>query len=256
MTFIQATAPKIPRPAEWLGYFFGYDLDFLNAETLMMQHIPDSLIKKEAELMRTKWFDYRRMHPTKATYYFTHCFHKAYQQFMVTTYDRSGRYMKAFKQMDIMHAYEKQAVWKLRQLADSLGMRYDFFLLRAFAWYSDGWFLKQIGKKVTAPRPAHIGANADLLTDVMMQWEEECAARIQFAQDPRYKTRNFFGHADQLAYEDWLIEQIKQRRHPQYALHAALYIEDALRIEKALEVFGERVVSAAVDEACTEVSQH
>jgi hypothetical protein len=252
-----ATAPQIPRPAEWLGYFFGHDLHFLHAETLMMQHIPDSVIKREAELMRTKWFDYRRMHPTKATYYFAHCFHKAYQEFMVTTYDRRGRYMKAFKQLDVMHAYEKLSVWRLRQLCDSLGMRYDFFLPRAFRWYShDGWFLKRVDKKIAAPRPSHINANADLITDVMMQWEEECATRIQFAKDPRYKTRNFFGHADQVAWENWLIEQIKQRRHPQYALHAALYIEDSLRIERAVEEFDLRVVRAAIDEALTSVSQH
>lgn len=248
--------PQIPRPADWLGYFLGHDLSFLDAEVLMMKNIADPVIKKESGLMRTKWFDYRRMHPTKATYYFAHCFNRGYQQFMVTTYDRSGRFMRAFKQLDIMHAYEKLAVWKLRQLCDGIGMRYDFFTHHAFRWYSDDWYLKHLDKgRIAAPRPAHIGANNDLITDVMLKWEEECAARLQFAKDPRYKAYNYFGHQDQIDYENWLVEQLKQRRHPQYGLHAALYIEDALRIERALMEFDERVVSQAIDETYTGISQ-
>ena len=105
------------------------------------------------------------------------------------------------------------------------------------------------------PRPSQISTNADMITDVMMAWEEECAARIQFARDPRYKTYNFFGHQDQIDWESWLVEQIKKRRHPQYALHAALYIEDTLRIERALKDFDARVVHQAIDESATCVSQ-
>lgn len=241
--------PPIPRPAEWLGYFYGHDLDFLHGETLMLQHVGDKMIKLEAELMRTKWFDYRRLHPTKATYYLAHCYNRAYQDCMVVMRDKSGRFMRGFKGMDVMTIYENTRFWKLRQLIDSLGIRYDFFLRHAMEWHiAAGW--------IRPPRPSQITANADMITDVMMAWEEECAARLQFAKDPRYKTPNFFGHMDQIAWEDWLIAQIKTRRHPQYALHAALYIEDTLRIERALQEFDARVVHAAIDESCTELSQH
>jgi hypothetical protein len=126
----------------------------------------------------------------------------------------------------------------LRQLIDDLGIRYDFFLRRAMTWHVDNGWLQP-------PRPAHISANADLITDIMMAWEEECAARLQFARDERYKAANFFGHVDQIAWEDWLVEQIANRRHPQYALQSALYIEGALRIEKAIQNFDERVLREA-----------
>lgn len=242
--------PDTPKLTEWFGYFYGHDLGMLHAELLAIQHIPNDLLQKEAGLYRTKWFDYRRMHPTKATYLFAHEFNRAYQGFMVATHDQSGRYMRAFKQMDILEARERLSVWRLRQLADSLGMRYDFFLNKAFRWHShDGWFLKKLDKGGrAAPRPAHIGANPELITDVMMAWEEECAARIQFPKDTRYKVENFFGHVDQLDWETYLVGQIKTRRHPQYALHAALYVERTLRIERAVQEFDERVVHSAIAE--------
>lgn len=243
--------PELPKYGEWFGYFFGHDLDFLHAELLAIQHVPDNLLKKESELMRKKWFDYRRMHPTKATYLFAHCYNRAYQNFMMVTHDRSGRFMRGFKGMDVMEAHEKLSFWRLRQLADSLGMRYDFFLERAFRWYShDGWYLRKLpnGRSRAAPRPAHIGANAELITDVMLEWEAECEAKIQWPQDTRYKARNFFGHVDQLDWEAWLVAQIAARRHPKYALHSALYIEGSLRIEKAIESFDSRVLDEAIAE--------
>lgn len=239
---MKASVPDIPRYSDWFGYFFGHDLDFLHAEVLALQHIDDSLLKREAGLMRTKWFDYRRMHPTKATYLLAHEFNRAYGNCMAVMKDRGQKFMRGFKGMDYMQAYEKKSFWRLRQLIDSLGIRYDFFLRKAMNWYIANGYRQ-------APRPAHITNNADLITDVMMAWEEECAARIQWPKDTRYKARNFIGHVDQLDWEKWIVEQIGRRQHPQYALHAALYIEGALRIEAAIQSFGQRVIDSAIAEA-------
>lgn len=240
--------PLIPRPADWLGYFYGHDLTFLHAELVAIQHVSDALLKKETGLMQTKWFDYRRMHPTKATYYLAHCYNRAYQDCVSVMKDRSGKFMRGFKGLDVFQSKEKLSFWRLRQLVDSLGIRYDFFLRHAMDWHVNAGWLQP-------PRPSHLGANQDMITDVMMAWEEECAARIQFARDPRYKAKNFIGHTDQLAYEDFLIAQISHRRHPQYSLHAALYIEDALRIERAVQAFDARVIDAAIDECGASLSQ-
>lgn len=233
--------PDSPRLTEWFGYFYGHDLGLLHAELLAIQHIPAALLKKEAALYRTKWFDYRRMHPTKATYLLAQCYNRAYQDCMSVMRDRSGKFMRGFKGMDYMESRERLSFWRLRQLIDSLGIRYDFFLRHAMNWHIDAGWLQP-------PRPSHLGSNQDMITDVMMAWEEECAARIQFPKDTRYKVANFFGHVDQLDWETFLVAQIKTRRHPQYALHSALYIEQTLRIEKAVQEFDERVVQSAIAE--------
>lgn len=238
----KASVPDIPRFYDWFGFFYGHDLDFLHAELLALQHIDDGLLKKEAELMRTKWFDYRRMHPTKATYLLAHNYSRAYGRCLGIMKGQEHRFKKGFKGMDCMQAYEKKAFWRLRQLIDSLGIRYDFFLHEAMEWYIAAGHRQP-------PRPSHIGANADLITDVMMKWEDECAARIQWTKDTRYKARNFIGHVDQLDWEQWLCGQIAQRRHPQYALHVALYVEGSLRIEAAIQHFEQRVIEQAIAEA-------
>lgn len=235
------TFPDIPKYADWFGYFLGHDLDLLHAELLAIQHIPTKLLKAESELMRKKWFDYRRMHPTKATYLLAQTYNRAYQQCMVVMKDRSGQFMRGFKGIDFMESRERLAFWRLRQLIDVLGIRYDFFLRKAMDWHIEAGWLQP-------PRPAHIGANSDLVTDIMLAWEEECEARIQYPRDTRYKAANFFGHVDQLDWENWLVEQIKVRRHPQYALHGALYVEGVLRIEKAIECFDARVLEMAISE--------
>jgi hypothetical protein len=235
------TPPDSPKLTEWFGFFYGHDLGLLHAELLAIQHIPAALLKKEAALYRVKWFDYRRMHPTKATYLLAQCYNRAYQDCMSVMRDRSGKFMRGFKGMDFMESRERLSFWRLRQLIDSLGIRYDFFLRRAMTWHIEAGWLQP-------PRPSHLATNQDMITDVMMAWEEECAARIQFPKDTRYKVANFFGHVDQLDWETHLVAQIKTRRHPQYSLHASLYIEQTLRIETALREFDERVVRAAIDE--------
>ena len=237
----EASAPiptPVPGPQDWLGYFFGHDIDREHAELLALQYVPTMLMRQEAELFRKKWFDYRRLHPTVATYYFASCYSKAYGQAMKVMKDVSGQYMKGFKGMDFLESRERLSFWRLRQGVDKLGIRYDFFLRRAMDWYvAAGW--------LQPPRPSHILNNPEMIVEVMMAWEEECRARMQWPKDPTYKASAWCGSIDQVAWEQWCVDQLHKRQHPQYALHAALYTEHVLRIEAAIENFPERVIDSA-----------
>lgn len=220
-----------------------------HAELLAIQHIPQSLLNREAELMRAKWFDYRRLHPTIASYYLAHCYAKAFKEVnKLMKGDEVGQYQQPFQKMNFLELdKEKLSFWRLRQLIDSLGMRYDFFLREMMKWYTgNGW--------TSPPRPCHLLNNAQAITDTMVAWEEECRARLQIAKDPYFKAKNWVGGVDQIAWENFLITQIKHRRHPQYALGAALYIDDALRIEKALECFEARVLYEAIADYAPKIS--
>jgi hypothetical protein len=233
--------PVEPELAEWFGEFYGHDLSFLHCEIKAIEHIEGKLLKKEPELLGTKWFDYRRMHPTKATYLFAKCYDRAYKDFMILTLDHvRGQFMRPFKGGDdFMDAKERKALWQLRQTADMAGIRYEFFLRHAMNWkVAHNWH--------HAPRPSHINANEELLVDVGLAWEEECRNSLQICKDERYLAQNWFGHADQIAYENFLIGQIRQRRHPQYSLSAALYTHGVLRIEAALREFPPGLVDSAL----------
>jgi hypothetical protein len=223
---------------ECYGPYFGQTLSFAECEVLAIANIDRRLLAGESKLYGDKWFDYRPLHPTMATYLCVHHYNRAYGDFMGQCFDHGKRFMVGFKGKDFMNSREKQSFWKLRQKIDALGVRYDFFMREAMKWCIEhGW--RQ------PPRPAHIAANDELIVDVSNRWAMECRAKIQFAVAPRYAVEQFVGGADQLAYEDYLITNIMQRPHPRFALHAALYVYGALRIEAALA----RLPDAAIEGA-------
>jgi hypothetical protein len=237
-----------PNPNESVfGYFYGHDMPTEVADSLFAA-LPKQIKADEAQAQAASWFDYRTLHPTTATYLLASQYRKAYQDCLVVTFDQSGQFMQGFKGADFSESRERLSFWRLRQKIDVMGIRYDFFLRHAMNWHiANGW--------LRPPRPSHISSNDEMAADIAIKWEDECAIRIQFAKSPFYKTKNFTGHPNQLAYEDFIAAQIASRRYPQYGLAAALYIEDAIRIERAIQEFSTEVVQGAVEEGASYISQ-
>lgn len=236
-------------PKTHFGPFYGQDLTTEEADLVAISHIPRKVLALEPGLMQTKWFDYRLLHPTVATYWFVQCYSKAYQRYIATTQDRDrAPFVKGFKGKDFMDNREKKTFWQLRQKADELGMRYDFFMQNAINFcIAGGWH--------QPPRPAHIYTNADMIVKIMNDWHHECVGKLQFAKDPHYRVENFTGTGQQLAYEDWLLEQIGKRANRHYSLSAAIYTEGKLRVESAIERFGPHVVEEAAEYALKDFTQ-
>lgn len=227
------------------GQFFGSSLCQQQCEILAIANIDRKMLTHEARLYALKWFDYRPMHPTLATYLLAHHFNHAYGVMMAAGFDAKKRFMVSFKGKDVMTVREKKSFWKLRQKIDELGIRYDFFCHEAMKWcLAHGW--KQ------PPRPCHLATNDEMIIDITNLWEAECRARIQWAHDQRFTASAFIGAPDQLAYEELLLERIMQKPHPKYALHAALYIYDALRIETAVARLPTQAVRDAIAFAIVE----
>lgn len=230
----------------WLGNFHGSQLGFLNYEVLTVQHIPHKDLLAETELMGVKWFDYRQLHHMQATYYFMKCYTTAYRGFCKKAVNaETSPYVRCVKGNDFLDAREKLSFWRLRQLCDRMGMRYDFFLT-----FSMNWFYKMVGAdgKIYPPRPAHLLRNEDLIAEAMIAWEEQCVTSLQIAKNPYYRVSNFVGSKNQLLHEAFVIEQIKLRRHSKYSLHAAIYLYDVLRVEEALRHFELSEVNGAMKE--------
>lgn len=235
-----------PRPA-WLGNFFGGNLGFLNYEVLTIQHINHKEARIEPELMTTKWFDYRRLHPMQATYYFVKCYNDAYREFYRKAVNADAApFVRSIKDHNFLDAKEKMTFWRLRQNCDKVGLPYDFFL--RFAMNRHHRTVGADDGKVYAPRPTAFVKNEELFADAMIAWEDACAASLRIACDPYYRTSNYTGGRDQQAHEAFVIGQIKRRGVPHYALHAALYLFDVVRIEEALRQFDAHVVNAAIGE--------
>ena len=89
----------------------------------------------EAELFKSKWFDYKDMHPVKATYLFCHYYKQSYSRLMKIRYDvEKGQNMTGIKGRDLFYDTSKQSrhgMWKARQTADKYGIEYSFYISRA-----------------------------------------------------------------------------------------------------------------------------
>jgi hypothetical protein len=226
------------------GAFFGMKLDESARDALAIARIDRKILDREPALYNCKWFDYRPLHPTTATYLLAHCYNRAYGDHMGACFDRKKRFMAAFKGKDVMNCREVKSFWRLRQKIDELGMRYDFFCRHAMAWCAEnGW--KQ------PPRPSHVLNNDELIIQVANAWEMEQRGKIQWAKLARYTAACFVGGRDQIDYEHHLAARIMQRAHPKFAIRTALYQYDALRIEAALELLPITAVHEAIDMSLT-----
>jgi len=209
---------------------FGLDRGLVDNEVLAISKVDHKLLKLEADLYETKWWDYRHLHPVAATYAFAHEFNKAYQFIVKRCRDlERGQYMKGFKGEDIFEpkitkrrnkttgqtetkeSDEIVAFWKARQSADRLGIRYDFYIRKAMMWAEDRNYRN-------IPRPIHL-YSVGLVEHLTACWIEERKARLQSADDESYLIENYSAHPDQDAYQEWALEQVAHRQHKDFALH-------------------------------------
>jgi len=226
------------------GPFFGMQMEEIARDALAIARIDRKFLAREPELYKSKWFDYRPLHPTMATYLLAHCFNRAYGEHMGECFDRKKRFMASFKGKDVMGCREVKSFWRLRQKIDELGMRYDFFCRHAMAWCAaNGW--RQ------PPRPSHVLNNDELIIEVANLWEMEQRGKIQWAKLSRYTAACFVGAEDQLAYERHLAERIMQRAHPKFAIRTALYQYDAMRIEAVLQLLPLSAINEAISMSLT-----
>lgn len=233
---------QIPKYLDWAGHFYGNDLDLEHYEILTIQYIPKKERKLETQLMTTKWFDYRLMHPMQATYYFFRLFKNEYRNFYRKAIDhKAAEFVKPIKERDFLLSREALSFWRLRQAIDALGMRYDFYLKTAF----DKCFKVIANGRPLPPRPAQL-KKEELLIEVFHGWESYCQASLQIAKSPYFTATLFHNSPMQVDYEDFIVKQVRMRQVQHYALGTCIYRYDALRIEKALESFDISIINQAI----------
>lgn len=234
---------------EHYGEFYGAKLTEQRCEELALTRIGPELLRAEASLMQTKWFCYRRMHFVKATYLFANAYRDAFEQAWKRNFDRfelAKTGIRAWSGPDIFDLERSriQGFVKARQAADRFGVPYNVFCRVAVqAVLDDAWTLKQSYKHNTIPRPEHLRSLHAIKTTVRT-WElEECAAKLRFSPLDYYLTQHYVGATDQDAHQSWLIDQIKRRQTPSYALRHVVIDRPMLFPERAAEVWGEKLIS-------------
>lgn len=237
---------------------FLQDCDRLSARYIRKGFIHNSVL--ELGLMNSKWFDYRFMHPTEATYFFAFEFEKVYQREYARNIDsRAGKDLKVFlrdktraekisskskaKKTFVRDPFEAEhtmisGLWTMRQMADAMGMPYDLYISRAFTHRLNYWQQRHL------PRPQTL--YCELVTDkVAADWDEHQRNKLYFSTDYRYKNAQFVGLNYQNDHHEWLFAQLELRLNSAHVLARIMYDEQLLPEEKVRNRLGDEVVAAA-----------
>lgn len=202
--------------ADMFGTFYGYALDRAECEMKAIQYVDKkNYAFVEAGLFNTKWFDYRFMHPTLATYLFTHYYLEAYRSQIAARMDVGrAQFAQPIKNLrgEIFKADKREytALWKARQAADELGIPYDFYCYT---------LMRETGESLWTriPRPQQM-YSPNLKVKVTERWVEESEARIILAKDIYYQAPAYCGAEYQDDYREYLSSLINSRLHPQHLL--------------------------------------
>tara|TARA_R110000851_G_C13102760_1_gene569223 strand:- start:8260 stop:8955 length:696 start_codon:yes stop_codon:yes gene_type:complete len=221
--------------------FNGSHLTDNECEAIGIKHIKRKYIKKEAMLYSRKWFDYRQMHPVKATYYFAHCYTAAYKKLMEERLGNHAIYHRGYKGGDPFRASAGQntSFYKARQYADLLGIPYDFYCNFAMRWAND-----RLWKRL--PRPSHLYSK-DLIRAVKHAWDKRLTETIEVPTSKFYMVDGFFNHGDQLEFQHWLLKLIKKRRVPEMALTTYMCLNEYLVEDIVKEYFSDEVIQKALE---------
>ena len=219
------------------GVFFGAHHTETRLETLMftrIKHIPfERLRKQERALTFSKWFDYRFLHPVLATFLFSQAYatgaNEMYRRYVDS--ERAHRF-QALKSEDIFALAQVKltGLWRARQHADALGMPYEIYVELAMERLMRY-------KRPYLPQPQQLYSD-DAVAAARKGWFDRQETRVLVAADERYRNQFYVGLPVQDAHRRWVIEQIKRRMQPQYAIANYVWKDPVITEEMVIAQWG------------------
>lgn len=186
-----------------------------------LSYIDAEILSLEWECFKSKWFDYRALHPSMATSLFGKTFNLIKAEIHRKEVDENeAKWMLANAhkfRLEEQTERNIKAFWRARQVADLIGMRYDLFCRAAFD------FLRNKKSWKRMPNPSQLYAK-DVVAACVAAWEFEKKAQL-------IKPKSRFCLADSDAwfkkeFDQWFIGQIVTRQNKNELLKAA--VEDGI----------------------------
>lgn len=174
-----------------LGEFKGQGKTVAEYDRIALSLIKPSHLKIEDELFGTKWFDYRMLHPTEATFYFAHVYLQILREQWARDVDyREAEHRASLPDNRVIFKEPKAANnwWKARQAADACGARYSVFIRGIFVYARDNGWSQWHGANLAQNRniypPPGFMAHGKLLEAGIEAWQNEAAAYMQRYDSP------------------------------------------------------------------------
>lgn len=174
-----------------LDNFKGSDYSAVMADKFVRSAIDEEVVAKDVKLMDRKWWDYRTMHPTVATFYFFHLWKKIAQGYLakyVSTRDAIQFQHKApYMSLPACKPASITAFWKARMAADAIGVPYEVYLRVAFQHFYDNYH--SFASVANAGGEQHMPYPVQLVSETIMQkaieeWEQCQAVEVRMPESP------------------------------------------------------------------------
>ena len=201
-------------PEQYFGNDITADTDF---DALAIAFIDANLFLDESKLYKTKWWDYRFMHPSKATLIFAQNYKDAIKRALRIRSDvyRAANF-KGLKDANLfMNAKATYTgMWKARQAADKHGVPYDFWCWKAMEYAEErNWQYLPKPQQLysTTPHKAAKAGDPSIVEYILNEWAKRVLSGMETAVEEAYCLDNYIKHPYQRAYQSWLIGRINVR---------------------------------------------
>lgn len=169
-------------------------------ETLRVIPLKDR--QSEISLYDTKWWDYRDLHPAKATAMFAAAYHRALE----CSTERRGSFLDLRVKINPFDEVPVRAIafWRARKFCDEHGFPYDFYC-NVFFGQAEDYFPKM-------PRPQEMWRK-DVAMVVYEAWQNlEESGQIQYPTNPLYHVRyNWDDKPCQHAWEEYYLKRLMEK---------------------------------------------
>jgi hypothetical protein len=206
--------------------YFGSDFKREQLEAIGLQVDPAHRVDLP-DLMRSRWFAYRGMHPVQATYLFAALYKAQTKTFAECFVDiETAEDARAFAPDDIFKSRDMTGMWLARSTADRVGCPYETLLRFAQRRALDRTFQR-------FPRPNQLYGE-DVELDLADEWKATCSRSLQYCKDDHFKASRYQIHdyerwpADVRAHTSFLVKQIAARSAPRDKLLGRMFHEDRL----------------------------
>ncbi|OAD82853.1 hypothetical protein ATN89_17365 [Comamonas thiooxydans] len=188
---------------------------------MSMLIIDEKFREKEPDALQRKWFDYRLLHPTEATYLWAHFYNEQAKKFYATCKDTgTADSVVGIAPADALRSREANSVWRARQVLDKIGCPYPWalqFLMRRAI--NNGWR--------TFPRPNQM-YGYDSVVDLYNAWKERVARELTYSREPFFLALQWEEHPVQVAHIEFVVDQLSKRAAPRHRLVSRLIKEGVL----------------------------
>jgi hypothetical protein len=215
---------------------FGQNFDIYKYDELQFLNVRKDWQEYEVMLFGSKWFDYRFMHPVRATYLYAYEFERAYRSSFRSTIDhRAADHIRVFKKSDLFECDKTviSGIWRGRQHADALCMPYNLYVTLALEALLRHWNRNHL------PRPTQI-YSAEVCAAVSSEWKRRQEVQVFYSTHHAYRAQNYIGSRDQNDHHEWLLHLASKRQNPVHLL--INFLKEDLLPERKIEArFGREI---------------